>query len=280
MKSSIILSFFLFLLTANLHAQTDTALVVITLENGTYFSGHIEQQDSTFITFRTTGGIQMIIPADQVVSLRKKVSKATGKLYAFDDPNDTRLLFAPTARTLKQGKGYIADYWVFFPFVAVGAFDQLVLAGGITLIPGADTQLFYLAPKVGLYQNETLGVAAGLIYMNSFRFDWDGVGIAYGVSTIGNSDMAGTIGLGWAFSGEEVHNKPILLLGGEIRVSQSIKLISENWLIPDSDVSLVSLGVRFFGNRLAADLALIYPLGADMGDGFPFFPWLSFAYNF
>ena len=280
MKSSILIVFFLVISSTNIFSQSDTSLVVITLENGTYFTGHIEQEDSTSVTFRTTDGIRMVIPADQIVERRKKVSKATGKLYAFDDPNDTRLLFAPTSRTLKQGKGYIADYWVFFPFVAVGAFDQLVLAGGITLLPGAETQLFYLAPKVGLFQNETFGLATGLIYMNSFQFDWDGVGIAYGVSTIGNSDMAGTIGLGWGFSGGDMANKPIILMGGEVRVSQSIKLISENWIIPDSEFSLISLGFRFFGRRLATDFALIYPLGADTGDGFPFMPWLSFAYNF
>lgn len=280
MKSSLFVLSILFFFSSNIFAQSDTSLVVITLQNGNYFTGHIEKQDSTFYTFRTTDGIQMKIPADQVVTLRKKISKATGKLYAFDDPNDTRLLFAPTSRTLKQGKGYIADHWVFFPFVAVGALDQLVMAGGITLMPGAETQLFYLAPKVGLFQNETFGLASGIIYMNTLRFDFDGVGIAYAVSTIGDSDLAGTIGLGWAFSGEDITNKPILLMGGEARVSQSIKLISENWFIPDSEVSLISLGVRFFGSRLAADLALVYPLGANMDGGFPFFPWLSFAYNF
>ncbi len=116
--------------------------------------------------------------------------------------------------------------------------------------------------------------------MNTTNMSTDGFGIAYGVSTIGNSDVSGTIGLGWGYSGEDMMNKPILLLGGEARVSQSLKLISENWIFPDTDFSLISFGVRFFGKKLATDLALMYPLGANMGDGWPFFPWMSFAYNF
>ena len=280
MKQFLLFSILFFLTFNSLLAQTDSSRVIITLKNNTYFTGHIEQEDSVSVTFRTQNNIQMIIPKQEIESIRRKPTKSTRKFYAYDDPNDTRLFFAPTSRTLKQGDGYIADYWVFFPFVAVGAFDRLVLSGGVTLFPGAKQQLFYLAPKVGLYQGELVGVAAGILYMNITSLEEDGVGIAYGVSTIGNSDRSVTVGLGWAYSGKEVEKKPIVLLGGEVRLSQSIKLISENWIFPDTDFSLLSLGIRFFGRQLATDLALMYPYGAEMGDGFPFFPWLSFAYNF
>jgi hypothetical protein len=36
-------------------------------------------------------------------------------------------------------------------------------------------------------------------------------------------------------------------------------------------------GIRFFEEKLAADLGFIYISGAE---GFPFLPWLGFTYNF
>jgi hypothetical protein len=87
------------------------------------------------------------------------------------------------------------------------------------------------------------------------------------------------VGLGWGFSGSDISNNPVFILGGELRVSNSIKLITENWFPPSSDVQLISIGLRFLGDRLAADFGLWYPAGGDP-EGFPFLPWIVFSYNF
>jgi hypothetical protein len=47
------------------------------------------------------------------------------------------------------------------------------------------------------------------------------------------------------------------------------------------DGLLLSGGVRFFGERIAVDLALMtFPALLTAVDGFAFLPWLGFAYNF
>ncbi len=263
----------------SLFSQSDSTLVTISFKNGFSFSGHLIQQDSASVRFETLDHIKMVIPREVIGQIRYP-QKNTKQTYSFKDPNSTRLFFAPTSRTLKRGKGYVADYWVFFPFVAVGALDQLILSGGITLVPGAEDQIVYLAPKVGLFQNDSFGVASGILYINTTSMDEQGLGIVYAVSTFGGSEFSATLGTGWSYSGESIEHEPIILVGGEARVSKSIKLISENWFIPNNDFSLLSFGVRFFGRELAADVALIYPLFIEMKSGFPFIPWLGFAYNF
>ena len=47
-------------------------------------------------------------------------------------------------------------------------------------------------------------------------------------------------------------------------------------------VLILSFGIRFFGERLSADLGFFYPMseGEGISEGFPFIPWLGFAYNF
>lgn len=56
------------------------------------------------------------------------------------------------------------------------------------------------------------------------------------------------------------------MLGGELRISNSIKFI-------------LSLGIRFFSENLAADLGFVLPAGSRI-KGFPFIPWVGFTYNF
>jgi hypothetical protein len=54
--------------------------------------------------------------------------------------------------------------------------------------------------------------------------------------------------------------------------------MTENWLWPNSDVhGFVSGGIRFLGERLSADLAIIVPLTEE---DFFAFPLVSFAWRF
>ena len=58
-----------------------------------------------------------------------------------------------------------------------------------------------------------------------------------------------------------------------MRVSRTIKLITENYFT--SDRSLSSIGVRFFGERLSADLGVA--LFVDEGDVSPTLPIVNFV---
>jgi hypothetical protein len=257
-------------------AQNPKRLV---LTDGSELIGSIIAEDSASISFKTLSGISITIPKKQV----KTVDALSGEIdrgeYIRPDPNHTRLLFSPTARPLRSGQGYFSAYQIFFPLLAVGVGDFLTLAGGISLFPGAESQLFYLAPKITPLNTRTVSLAGGVLYMNATSSSFDGVGIIYGVTTIGGRNASLTTGLGWGFHGEDTADRPALMIGGDIRASNSVKLITENWIFPDSDIHLISFGIRFFGENLSADLGFVYPAGSGIS-GFPFLPWLGFAYNF
>jgi hypothetical protein len=95
------------------------------------------------------------------------------------------------------------------------------------------------------------------LYINSTEGGSEGVGILYGVGTLGLADKALTLGLGWGFAGGEISNEPVLMLGGELQLSNSFKLMTENWFPPGTDIAIVSFGLRFFGENLSADLAMV-----------------------
>jgi hypothetical protein len=71
------------------------------------------------------------------------------------------------------------------------------------------------------------------------------------------------------------------VIGGGMQVSNSVKLVSENWIstfeFPQSVIPI--FGIRFFEEKIAADLGFVY-ISTSGIIRFPFLPWLGFTYNF
>ena len=204
--------------------------------------------------------------------------------YYRRDPNESRLFISPTARPLKSGNGYFSSNELLFPMVAIGIGDYVSAAAGISIIPGATDQLFYLNLKVTPIQLKNVDIAFGFLYSGITSEGEDKNSIAYIVGTFGSSEAAFTSGIAFGLTKEGFPepSNPIIMLGGELRASNSIKLISENWIMTGKDeTSLISFGVRFFGSKVAGDFGLIFPVGEDtFNGGFPAFPFLGFTYNF
>jgi hypothetical protein len=104
--------------------------------------------------------------------------------------------------------------------------------------------------------------------------------VYYGVGTYGGENESITVGGGFFdLVGDTPPSEFTFLIGGEVRTSKSVKLITENYIVPSDNFVLASVGIRFFGERLAGDFGLLIPI-QKKNIGIPFFPWLGFAYNF
>lgn len=259
-------------------AQDETVTKIV-LRDGSELIGTIDAENMDTVRFRTIGNVLMNIPSAQIKSKETLKGAIRDGAYVRPDPNHTRLFFAPTGRALGGGSGYLSASQLFFPFLAIGLTDFLAVGGGISLFPGAESQLVYLAPKVTALQMDQFSLSGGVLYITTTSAQGGGVGIMYGVSTFGSDKAALTLGLGWGFSESGTADRPLVMLGGELKVSNSVKLISENWIPPVTDLAFLSFGVRFFGDHLAADLGLMTITGVRW-KGFPFFPWVGFAFNF
>jgi len=275
--SFIIMVSYIILVSSLSLAQSDTSAVTrLTLQDGSEVMGYIIEERDSLIFFRSISGIRMEIDTG-LVKKNEFIDGAIsdGELIRFD-PNRTRLLFGPTARTLKKGTGYFSTYEIYFPSIAYGVSDIITLSGGISLIPGADEQVIYAGAKVGIFESEVVTLGGGFIYAHVSDTDF---GTAYGVVSIGSQRTTVTLGLGWGYEDWEFSGTPVIILGGEVQVSNSIKLLTENWLPPDTDFVIISLGIRFFGDNIAADFGLVTSTDVST-DGFPFLPWIGFVYNF
>ena len=162
--------------------------------------------------------------------------------------------------------------------------DRFTLAGGTPILPEAIGRIFYLAPKLTLVDRERAAFAIGGLGFLDASGDAEGsVGILYGVGTFGTREAAFTIGSGWGYATNGrtggLSNDPVIVIGGESRVSRRVKLVTENWLFfGGGSGGAISGGVRFIGDRLSADLGMIGAVGE--GGAGCCLPLVNFVYGF
>ncbi len=245
------------------------------LNDGSLVIGRVESVGAGRFVFRTTSGVEMTVEVTAVRSLKPFTGRiVNGELWR-EDPNPTRLFFAPTGRSLKKGEAYFGVYEIVLPFVQVGITDYISIGAGTPLIFGDFERPFWVTPKVKLMESRSTAVSAGVLHF--FNVDDASIGIAYGVVTQGTTDNAVTVGLGYAYAREDDEDagSGVLMLGGERRVSRRVKLVTENYVFKGG--GFASGGVRFFGEKLSADLGLVVPL---FGDDTFVFPMINIVRKF
>ncbi|MFQ5575193.1 MAG: hypothetical protein ACE5E0_06175 [Terriglobia bacterium] len=255
--------------------------VRVVLNDGSKLVGTIIERGEEFVVFRTVSGVEMSLLRDQIKDIKVLKGSIVEGHYRRTDPNRTRLFFSPTARSLGGGSGYFSLYEIFFPYVSVGVGDVITAGGGVSLVPGTKQQLLYGATKLTLVEKRGVALAAGGFVATITSGEGSG-GALFGLGTFGGDEAALTLGLGFAFGNGDFAESPSILIGGEYQVSNNIKLLSENYILPDiEDGLLFSGGIRFIGERISADFALFSsPSLLEEAEGFPFLPWVGFAYNF
>ena len=249
-------------------------VLAITTNDGSTFVGKVVAVHGESIELQTAAG-KLTIPFATMMPLSS--IGEPGHEGWFENPNVTRLFFAPTGQMLKKGEGYFSDYEVLFPGVAFGVTDNISIGGGVSLVPaGIDNQLFYVTPKVGFSPSPRLHLAIGAIAATVPGES--AVGAVYGVGTVGDGDASVTSGIAYGFAGSDFTSEFAVLVGGEKRMSRRIALVTENYFVPSSiGKPIVSGGVRFMSEKLTVDLALFNSVTEPI---FPGIPWVSFVYKF
>jgi hypothetical protein len=267
---------------SDLNVQSDSLRIVkITLVDSTISIGTILNKSDSSILFQSLTNLVFKINIDRIKEIDYINHDSTLTHQASTNPGSSRLFFSPTARTLKAGSGYISFHEVFFPFISIAAADIIELAGGISIYPAGDKQYYFLSSKFQIYNSQNISASTGLVYLSIFNKSNDGALLGYGIVTLGNERKGVTLGYGlnlWPQKKNDLSG--LFMVGGDIQVSDYIKLISENFLLIEAEgTTLVySSGVRFFGENLAADIGFFGAI--DSTKGWPFLPWVSFSYNF
>jgi hypothetical protein len=263
----------------------DTSQVqVIRLRDGSSIVGRVTEIGTDTVQFATSSGT-LAIPRADIVEVREvaKTTMRSGEVWP-SNPNATRLLFAPTGRMLEKREGYFNDTYLFLLSVHGGLSSRFSLGGGLSVLPLDDftDNALFIMPKIGVVAtpkfNLAVGALAGFVGAAFDEGENGSFGVLYAVGTAGSPDASISFGTGLAYAGSSFADRPVAMLGGEARISRRIALVSENYIIPNDDVpAIVSYGVRFFGEKLSADLA--FWLGPE-DITFPGIPYVAFSVKF
>lgn len=256
-------------------SRAPVRLQELVLRDGSRLYGAVEHEDQAEVRFRTVSGTLVTARRAEIRSLRVVSGSLDRGEFHRADPNASRLIFGPTGHTLGKGQVYLGVYEFLMPFVQVGVTDRFSIGGGTPLVFGFEEweRPFWLTPKLQVFKGNTSSFSVGALH--AFDTDGHGGGIGYGVGTFGGDSGSVTIGAGAAYAGSGVEGA-VLMIGGERRLHRNLKWVTENYLWTGGN-GVASGGVRFFGERLSADLALAVPIGAEH---FFVFPVVNFIYVF
>ena len=242
-----------------------SATYKIELLDGTVFTGKLIAETDTVIELHLKNLGTLTVRRDKIKKIIPLAApRSVKKSFWFKNPHASRLLFAPTAIPLNKGEAYYQNIYVVGNMFNYGINNNLSVGGGFDFITmfgnfgdGWHPMLNFNI-KSGFKVAENFYAGAGSIVVKIPYESW--AGIVYGMGTYGNSNNNLTTGLGWGFVDGSFEEKPFIMIGGMVRVSEKLWLISENWIAPVSDngyYTVVSYGMRFAAKRIAVDLAFI-----------------------
>lgn len=286
MRTTLSILFVLLMCTTYIQSQQvdSTKKVIIILADETEITGKIIAKDSVNTTVKSLSGVVSVIPNKEIVEIKKIVSgNIVGNQFFQPDPADNRLMALPSGRPLKSGEVQFNAVELIFPHLMFGVTDFFCLGvGGLPFIGGGSgTIVYYLTSKITPINFKTAAVSVGGAMVGTTSGK-DFVGVAYGVGTFGNSLNSVTVGTFFAFSKDEVFNRPAFLIGGSTRISKATTLITENVFIFGNDtenhIIFPSIGIRFSGEKIAADFGTYAIIEKD--NFFYPIPWIGLTYKF
>ncbi len=250
------------------------ALYEFHLRDGSVLIARVVAVRGAEIDLVTAGGLRLTLERGQIAEYLPIEGRVVDGRYWPADQSATRLFVGTTARSLSRGEAYLGTHFILLPFVALGITDRLSVAAGAPLLLGR-VQPFYIAPKLQIVAEETFKLAVGGL---AVFYNDENVGVLFAMSTIGTDHRAIHVGVGWGVNGNDYRSEPVATIGGEVRVGQRIKLLTENYFLPGERGAIVSGGMRFIGDRLSADLGIA---GASSFRGFECcLPLVNFSFGF
>jgi hypothetical protein len=160
----------------------------------------------------------------------------------------SKLFFAPTGRSLKQGEAYFALDALAIAVLRVGVTDRFSIGVGRPLF----ANVTWVTPKFQVYDGPRTSVATGVLQLFAPGFGYGGV--AYGVTTVGSRDDGLTAGMGWFYGKDDDgqdKTSAVLIVGGDRRMGRRSKLVTENYIFKGGAV--LSAGSRIIGRHRSVE---------------------------
>lgn len=249
--------------------------VEVTMMNGDVFSGFFIEENEAEIVIQGDSGLFRLQR-----SKIKSITEIDPEIaFSFGNPNPTRYFFSPSAIGIKKNEGYYQNLLLVGNFVNYGISEHFSIGGGfefISLMLGEP--IVFITPKISTQVGDKTHVAGGVFLGDGPEIDLFGIG--YGSFTYGTNESNVTTSLGYGFADGTFSKNPVVGISGMHRVTNTIALIGENYLLPDDrDIFYIgNYGVRFIGRKNAFDLGFI--IVEELVSFIPALPFVGYVRQF
>lgn len=261
-------------------AETDSTkqeqIVLVKMKNGAEYKGIIISKDSIILVIQSING-EMNLIAKNIRSVERLDYEGE---FEFENLHNTRYFFGPSGIPIKKGKGYYQNILATGNFVNYGITENISIGGGFEFISTVlGTPIWFLTPKVGFDISDKFHAGGGFIMAGIL--DGGILTLGYGVVTYGQAESNISIGTGYGFADGDLFDYPAIMVSGTHRVSNSIALLSENYVIPGSEVNSLYVGIqgiRIISRRSSFDIGVT--VISNIVDEIPVLPFIGYVRMF
>ena len=266
----IIISTFLF--AQNIKSARNDLTVFRTIDYKSYI-GNIEMENSDSISINTYNGYNYTFANSEILIAFPFTGRVKNGRLQKKDPNSSFYLFSPSAFAIENGNLYCRDFCLFYPSLNYGFANIVSAQAGIFWYPGMDYKNvpFVGNLKLTAFETNIFSLAAGVTYVNLPVIQKERIfstGFAFITGTFGTRYNHASLSAGLGYIQKESEwqreDKPIIIAAGNLRILNSVSIVTENWFFPDEkiDDSLVSLALRIFGRQIAVDLGATFTINS------------------
>ncbi|MDZ7847781.1 MAG: hypothetical protein U5L96_13995 [Owenweeksia sp.] len=225
--------------------EPEQKYAMVYLKNGKHHSGRVISQTNREILLETNDGVRITIDMKNVKNITYKLD-FDSPTVSYHNLQSTRYFFGPNGFGLRKGEGYYQNVLVFYNQASYGVTDYFSIGGGMVplfLFDGAPTPV-WITPKFSVpVKEDLLNVGVGGLFGTVIGAGEGATfGIGYGAFTLGNRDLNFNFSVGYGMAGGQWSQDATISISGMARLGSKFYLISENYYLPNADIS-------FFSNR-------------------------------
>ena len=261
-----------FLFAQNIKSTKNDLTVFRTTDYKSYI-GSIEMENPDSISINTYDGYNYTFANSEILIAFPFTGRVKNGRLQKKDPNSSFYLFSPSAFAIENGKLYCRDFCLFYPSLNYGLANIVSAQAGIFWYPGMDYKNvpFVGNLKLTAFETKIFSLAAGVSYVNLPVIQKERIystGFAFITGTFGTRYNHASLSAGLGYIQKESEwqseDKPIIIAAGNLRILNSVSIVTENWFFPDEkiDDSLVSIALRIFGRQIAVDIGATFTINS------------------
>lgn len=244
-------------------ATTDSLVCKIVTNGGTTYIGTLLSDTLGIVTIDATG--YGIVKLDRVlISTIEFLTPAELFGPSTTTQSGSRYFLSASGYGLREGEGYYQNIWITFNQAAYGITDNISV--GVGLVPlflfGQGDTPVWVTTKVSVPIGDVVSIGAGVLFGTIIGTTSGSAGFVYGVGTIGNRENSLSVSLGYGLGNGEFSSTPLLTISGMVKFSGKSWIMTENYIIQGSALSMIGFRTVFTDVSLDYGLAIPFQSGS------------------